>query len=390
MKRLKLTDYLALALATAAVATASLYSKSLLAEGDSADDASGRIVDIGEGDLDDLPVVEGEVPESAEETIAEGPARLWIGIAGRPVASPVLRTHLQLADDLGVVIDQVVPDSPAAKAGLRKHDVLIGVNGEPVTDLSVVQQMVVDSDGEPIELKVIRLAKETVIEVAPQPMPAEMARQAAQMQQRNPLGMNGPRGLMEQLQQLEGLEGFDEDLLRRLQRAPQIIGNGAPGNVPNGVSVSISREGDGPAQVTVRRGDESWTVVADDEQSLNELPEELRPMVRRMLRMGGGEGRQFEDFNWQGQLEQLLPNHLGQFEFGGLEERMQQQGEAAAGQARRAARQLRQQAEQLQGSAGDASDQLIERMEQLEQKLEQLQQRLHQETPQPSQESADN
>jgi hypothetical protein len=36
----------------------------------------------------------------------------------------------------------------------------------------------------------------------------------------------------------------------------------------------------------VKRGDETWKVVGDDAESLEQLPEDLRPMVERMLHGG--------------------------------------------------------------------------------------------------------
>ena len=87
----------------------------------------------------------------------------------------MLRTHLQLADDVGVVVDDVVPDSPAEKAGLRKHDVLIEVDGEQITDMTVLQKAVAASDGKPVELKLIRLAKEMTMAVTPEERPADLA-----------------------------------------------------------------------------------------------------------------------------------------------------------------------------------------------------------------------
>jgi hypothetical protein len=52
--------------------------------------------------------------------------------------------------------------------------------------------------------------------------------------------------------------------------------------MPNGVSVTMKKEGDQPAEITVKRGEETWTVTADDPESLEKLPEDLRPFVASM------------------------------------------------------------------------------------------------------------
>jgi hypothetical protein len=59
----------------------------------------------------------------------------------------------------------------------------------------------------------------------------------------------------------------------------------------------------------VKRGDQTWEVVGDDPESLKKLPEDLRPVVQRMLRggMAFGTGDQVPnvqvpgmDWNFQG------------------------------------------------------------------------------------------
>jgi hypothetical protein len=46
--------------------------------------------------------------------------------------SPTLADQLDLPRDTGLIIDEIRPDSPAAKAGLKPHDVLLELNGKPV------------------------------------------------------------------------------------------------------------------------------------------------------------------------------------------------------------------------------------------------------------------
>jgi len=46
--------------------------------------------------------------------------------------SPALADQLDLPKDQGLVIDQVTPESPAAKGGLKNNDILLEFNGKPV------------------------------------------------------------------------------------------------------------------------------------------------------------------------------------------------------------------------------------------------------------------
>lgn len=58
----------------------------------------------------------------------------WIGVGVAPIPE-VLRSHLNVSDGMGVMVDQVVPNSPAANAGLKRHDVLISAGGSAVSSV---------------------------------------------------------------------------------------------------------------------------------------------------------------------------------------------------------------------------------------------------------------
>src|SRR5262249_46819013 len=67
--------------------------------------------------------------EAIETANADGPVSshetAWLGISSRE-ASEDLTAQLDLQPGVGLVVTNVGPDSPAAKAGLKKHDVLTG------------------------------------------------------------------------------------------------------------------------------------------------------------------------------------------------------------------------------------------------------------------------
>jgi hypothetical protein len=105
--------------------------------------------------------------------------------------------------------------------------------------------------------------------------------------------------------------------------------------IPNGVSVSIKKEGDQPAQITVKRGDESWEVVGDDPESLDQLPDDLRPFVEQML---GDTGQNQHSFTLP-----AMPNMPDMPRFHEHEGRLQERLEAME-------RQLRELEERLRGA----------------------------------------
>jgi hypothetical protein len=68
-------------------------------------------------------------PGMARSTPA--PGRLGVQVK---VPSPTLVDQLDLPKGQGLVIEEVLPESAAAKAGIKPHDVLLEVNGQVVSD----------------------------------------------------------------------------------------------------------------------------------------------------------------------------------------------------------------------------------------------------------------
>ena len=60
-------------------------------------------------------------------------ARGWLGVQIQSV-TPEVAASLGIADPKGAIVASVIPDSPAAKAGLRQGDVIVAVNGKAVED----------------------------------------------------------------------------------------------------------------------------------------------------------------------------------------------------------------------------------------------------------------
>jgi serine protease Do len=84
--------------------------------------------------------------------------RGYVGITmNREGIDEAAREYLGLPDTNGVIIDDVTDDGPAARAGLRKDDVIRKVNGDPVRDnLDLIGKIASHRPGDSVKLEVYR------------------------------------------------------------------------------------------------------------------------------------------------------------------------------------------------------------------------------------------
>ncbi len=93
--------------------------------------------------------------------------RAYLGIAGGPRPLPP-RLARKLGRDSGVEVVQVVEDSPAAAAGLRPEDLIVELDGKPVTDVGDIQRlMVVEKIGAAVAIRLLREGRELELQLVP-------------------------------------------------------------------------------------------------------------------------------------------------------------------------------------------------------------------------------
>ena len=91
--------------------------------------------------------------------------RGWLGVMIQQVTSD-LAENFGLDRPIGALVGQVVPDSPADKAGLKAGDVIIEYNGKEVSQMSMLPAMVANTSvGEKAKLVLIRDGKKQSITV---------------------------------------------------------------------------------------------------------------------------------------------------------------------------------------------------------------------------------
>jgi S1-C subfamily serine protease len=99
-------------------------------------------------------------------------ARGWLGVALQPVAVPdALRE--QAGQEAGAMVMSIVPEGPAAKAGIVAGDIVLSVNGSPVRRLRrVAAALGADSVGREAELRLVRGGKVLTLRATIEARPA--------------------------------------------------------------------------------------------------------------------------------------------------------------------------------------------------------------------------
>ncbi len=249
------------------------------------EEPQGPVIQIGEADEgSETPNFEQNDREGVDEAAAP---KYWIGLAGGTIpAEHVLRAHVDIPESQGLLVVSVVPNSPAAKAGLKQHDILLRANDIELHEMHDLIDLVATEGAKKgqIALEVLHHGKRETVFLTPEDRPADAVRP---QQFGGDDAFGGGFGVL-------GQDGLPKELLQEFRgRMPMEFRNFGPGvivgggqgvaNIPNGVSVNIAKEGGKPTHITIKRGEETWEVVGDDPESHKQLPEDLRPFVEQLL-----------------------------------------------------------------------------------------------------------
>ncbi|HEX5791272.1 MAG TPA: PDZ domain-containing protein [Luteolibacter sp.] len=274
-----------------------------------------------EAPADDTPPPSIPMPDAAGVVEAQRP---YIGIVSNALPE-LLAKHLQL--ETGVLVDSVMPEGPAAKAGILANDIITHLNGKAMDTPADLSQTVADLEpGGKVRVNLIHEGREKQVEVTLGSRAERMARNAEALDQLNLQGVpdhmaKRMRGMIER-----NLGEFDmaqddleawlqgSPLAKRLQEMRRMMEQDLPqadaapqGERPGEIrfeqnSTIRMLDGDGSIEIQSRNGQQQlsvrdrndkvvwegpWTTEADKAAA----PEDIRKRV---------EGLNIETFNGNG------------------------------------------------------------------------------------------
>jgi membrane-associated protease RseP (regulator of RpoE activity) len=202
----------------------------------------------------------------------------WLGVHCRP-AGELLRSQLGLAENQGLVVHLVVPDSPAEAAGIKRHDVLVTAGGKPLGEVAHVTEAVDAADGKQLKIELIRVGKREELIITPDKRPERVI--SAVPRQPGDVVADWVT-IHKWLERVEPGEFGEGPRRFRFLRSGTILPPGPPPlpTLPGNLRVTITRQADKPAAIVVQRGEEKWELTAEE---LDKLPDNIRPHIEQFI-----------------------------------------------------------------------------------------------------------
>lgn len=202
---------------------------------------------------------------------------LWIGVSCYP-ASETLRSQLGIPSGRGIVVRNVVEESPAAKAGIERNDLLLEANRQPLSRTRDLVRIVMQSDQQPITIQLLRRGQPHSIKVTAIPRSNRVARTTAKPGTDQQLL---PESIEQILPRNRAKPRDNRDLPLRRQRPGALFGGGnLIANLPDNFRITIDRAAGRPPKFILEKDGEKWEV---DANNLGELSGSLLPMVEQLL-----------------------------------------------------------------------------------------------------------
>lgn len=255
-------------------------------------------VEAAEAEEAAIVVLPAEASETITLDVETDAPEYWLGLNLDEVP-PLVRKHLKIKG--GAIAIDVIPQSPAGKAGIQQEDIILEVAGTVINQAGDVLLQLKEVKGKPLQIRLIREGLPMSVEVTPTKRPAEIP--AVKVPEDEAVDNEEIQAYSKQLRELEEqamqtMQQRDE-VLQKISRAmakrhqnltlwalrPAIAARTATrptlsstSRLPGGLMIKIDQSAEGPAKIEVKQGDKTWNCTSD---SYEGLPEELADQVKR-------------------------------------------------------------------------------------------------------------
>jgi membrane-associated protease RseP (regulator of RpoE activity) len=190
-----------------------------------------------------------------------------------------LADQLDLPRDQGMVLEELAPNSPASKAGMRPHDILLELNGKPVSSKRAEFDKLLEgiAAGKKVDAVVMRKGKKETIKDLSLPEAKPVVWQEANEFPRMPALGGFGRGLV--IPNLAGLGGSTTITRTNDSFTARHRGNG----VTITVKGSLAQDKANVSEVAIESGGETKTY-----DSLDKVPQEHQALAKKLADMAGG------------------------------------------------------------------------------------------------------
>jgi serine protease Do len=196
--------------------------------------------------------------------------RGWLGVEMQPI-TPELAKAMGRADHDGVIVDKVMPDSPAANADLKQGDVITAVDGSPVKGARDLAMTIAEVQrGTTAKLTIWRDGKERTVDVKIAAQPSDKIASADETDPENPVGLS----LAPLSNDMRSQFGLDE---------------GAKGVVVQGVTPDSRAADSGlqPGDVIVKVGGEAVTTPSEAASRIHAAERDKKAAVPLLVMRDG-------------------------------------------------------------------------------------------------------
>ncbi len=191
----------------------------------------------------------------------------WIGVQCESAGEVPILSEIPSIGRLfhkgGLRVNSVTDDSPAHKAGLKKGDFIIALNGKVVNEISELLKVIGDAKTNNINVQIIRAdGKSETLKITPAKRPEQSDKQ------QKPADDASYRVWQNYwlAQRLDPQNSTNASFWLRAVNAYN--------QLPDDVEVTLNKKGKKPASIVVKRGDKEWKVNSDGD--VRKLPTDIQ------------------------------------------------------------------------------------------------------------------